>query len=50
MIEIFAKFILMDGNGPFVWFCFIFFLFVLSINLLLALRRKRKVQNLIRNS
>ena len=50
MIEIYDKFVLMDGNGLFVWFCLIFFLFVLGSNLLLAFRRKRKVQKLIRNS
>ncbi len=47
MLESFYKIIFMDGNGHFVWFCLVFLILVLSLNIIYAIRKKRKILGLI---
>ena len=34
---------IMDGNGPYVWSCFVIFILVLVLNIFTALKRKNKI-------
>ena len=43
MLMDFDSFILMDGNGPYVWSCLLLLIFILAINYLLAARKKKKL-------
>ena len=47
MIEILKNIILMDGNGLFVWFCVIFLLLILALNIFFAHRRKSKIYSFV---
>jgi heme exporter protein D len=49
MMENLKELILMDGNGLFVWFCLIFFLLVLTLNIIFSYRRKLKIVKSIKN-
>ena len=49
MTEILKNIILMDGNGLFVWFCVIFLLLVLALNIFFAHRRKSKIFRSLKN-
>tara|TARA_B100001142_G_scaffold64444_1_gene63829 strand:- start:1288 stop:1410 length:123 start_codon:yes stop_codon:yes gene_type:complete len=33
----------MDGNGPYVWSCLAILVLILALNLVSALRRKKKI-------
>ena len=48
-MENLKELILMDGNGLFVWFCLIFFLLVLTLNIIFSYRRKLKIVKSIKN-
>ena len=37
------SFILMDGNGPYVWSCLLLLIFILAINYFFAARKKKKL-------
>ena len=49
MLENFNDLVYMDGNGLFVWFCMAFVILVLSLNILYAIKKKRKLIKLIRS-
>ncbi len=49
MTEILKNIILMDGNGLFVWFCVIFLLLILALNIFFARRRKSKIFRSLNN-
>ena len=46
MTEILKNIILMDGNGLFVWFCVIFLLLILALNIFLLIEEKVKFSDL----
>jgi len=50
MLENFNNLLYMDGNGLFVWFCMAFFVLVVSLNILYAIKKKRQLIKLIRSS
>tara|TARA_B100001989_G_scaffold107717_1_gene75519 strand:- start:173 stop:325 length:153 start_codon:yes stop_codon:yes gene_type:complete len=43
MLMDFDSFILMDGNGPYVWSCLLLLIFILAINYFFAARKKKKL-------